>query len=58
MIVFVLLHDFIQPLDFVNSFAHQMKAENVRGPSSLSDMKTEKEVASGRRWSVTVNSWL
>ena len=34
---------FIQPLirDFVNSFGHQMKAENVPGPSSLGDVKTE-----------------
>ena len=34
----------IQQLDFINSFGHQMKAENVPGPSSLGEMKTEMEV--------------
>ena len=31
-------------LNFADSFGHQMKAENVPGPSSLGDMKTEMEV--------------
>ena len=36
----------IQPLisRFINSSGHQMKAENVPGPSSLDDVKTEMEI--------------